>query len=274
MKRYLFFAFVLFSMTCNAQNLFDLQHTQSFANYLYESGQFKLAAEEYERWLFFQPGNDTASLQLMKSYRKGGLYLEGIAKTKLLFSGNEKMNGLQSKEYSMLLLLNRNFTVVDSFLKTETSFSSLDRDYLLMNENLLQKKWKAAEQIYLNNSNPDSRAFSPYSIVFKSYKELPHRYAGLAMTMSTIIPGTGKIYSGDWKDALFSILLIGASGYQSYRGFESKGIKSAYGWIFGGFSAGLYFGNIYGSYKSAKDFNHRHENELLKKATDLFSINL
>ncbi|GDX52097.1 hypothetical protein LBMAG27_11440 [Bacteroidota bacterium] len=274
MKRYLFFAFVLFSITCNAQNLFDLQHTQSFANYLYESGQFKLAAEEYERWLFFQPGNDTASLQLMKSYRKGGLYLEGIAKTKLLFSGNEKMNEPQSKEYSMLLLLNRNFTVVDSFLKTETSFSSVDRDYLLMNENLLQKKWKAAEQIYLNNSNSDLRAFAPYSIVFKSYKELPHRYAGLAMTMSTIIPGTGKIYSGDWKDALFSILLIGASGYQSYRGFESKGVKSAYGWIFGGFSAGLYFGNIYGSYKSAKDFNHRHENELLKKATDLFSINL
>ena len=70
------------------------------------------------------------------------------------------------------------------------------------------------------------------------------------------------------------MVLVGATGIQAYRGFNEKGVKSAYGWIFGGFGAGLYLGNIYGSFKSAKDFNHKHENELLKKATDLFSINL
>lgn len=279
MKKILFLAVAfhisLFTIHfCDAQNLFDLPHTKSFADYLYQSGQYKLAAEECERWLFMQPENDSASYLLLSSYRKGGLYAQGITKTKLLFPEFEKMNIPIAREYTILLLLNKNFIQADSFLKNANSLSSSERDYLLMNENLMQKKWKAAEQIYLSNNNADSRAFSPYSIVFKSYKDLPHRSAGLAMTMSTIIPGTGKIYSGDWKDALFSMLLIGASGIQSYRGFERNGTKSVYGWIFGGFSAGLYLGNIYGSFKSAKDFNHRHENELLKKATDLFSINL
>lgn len=276
----IFFLIVIFHYSllngsyCSAQNLFDLSHTKNFADYLYQSGQYNLAAEECERWLFLQPESDSASLLLLRSYRKGGLYSQGISKAKLLFPDFEKMNVSVAKEYSILLLLNRNFITVDSFLSVENHLSSMDRDYLLMNKNLIQKKWKEAEQIYLSNNNSDTRAFAPYSIVFKSYKDLPHRYAGLAMTMSTIIPGTGKIYSGDWKDALFSMLLIGASGIQSYRGFERNGTKSVYGWIFGGFSAGLYLGNIYGSFKSAKDFNHRHENELLKKATDLFSINL
>ncbi len=277
MKKIFFFivAFSLFTFHfCRAQNLFDIQHTKSFADYLYQSGQFKLAAEEYERWLFFEPESDSASLLLMKSYRKGGMYQQGIAKTKLIFPDYEKMNSSIAKEYSILLLLNRNFLQADSFLKSETSFSASDRDYLLMNENLMRKNWKSAEQIYLTNNYSDTRAFAPYSVVFKEYKELPHRSAALAMSMSTIIPGTGKFYTGDWKDAIFSLVLIGASGIQAYRGFNEKGVKSAYGWIFGGFGAGLYLGNIYGSFKSAKDFNHKHENELLKKATDLFSINL
>ena len=277
MKRIFFFvvAFSLFTFHfCRAQNLFDLQHTKSFADYLYQSGQYKLAAEECERWLFLQPESDSASLLLMKSYRKGGMYQQGISKTKMIFPDYEKMNPPIAKEYSILLLLNRNFSQADSFLKTETVFSNEDKDYLLMNKNLMQKNWKGAEQIYLKNNYSDTRAFAPYSIVFNEYKELPHRSAALAMTMSTIVPGTGKFYTGDWKDAIFSIVLIGASGVQAYRGFNEKGVKSAYGWIFGGFGAGLYLGNIYGSFKSAKDFNHKHENELLKKATDLFSVNL
>ncbi len=259
---------------CSAQNLFDLSHTKTFADYLYQSGQYKLAAEECERWLYMQPESDSASLLLLKSYRKGGLYDQGIAKTKIIFPDYEKMNSSIAKEFTVLLLLNRNFELADSFLIGTNKISTNDRDYLLMNKNLMLKKWKSAEQIYLSNNYSESKTFSPYSIVFKEYKNLPHRSAALAMTMSTIIPGTGKIYSGDWKDALFSMLLIGASGIQSYRGFEKNGTKSVYGWIFGGFSAGLYLGNIYGSFKSAKDFNHRHENELLKKATDLFSLSL
>ena len=54
----------LFNSKGVAQNLFDANHTSAFADYLYESGQFKLAAEECERWLFLSPGNDSATLML------------------------------------------------------------------------------------------------------------------------------------------------------------------------------------------------------------------
>ena len=187
------FHFSLFTFhSCKAQNLFDLSHTKIFADYLYQSGQYKLAAEEYERWLFMEPKSDSASLLLIKSYRKGGMYQQGIFKAKFIFPDFEKMNTAIAKEYSILLLLNRNFLQADTFFINEPAFSNADRDYLLMNKNLMMKNWKGAEQIYLKNNNSDTRAFAPYSDVFKSYKDLPHRSAALAMTMSTIVPGTGK----------------------------------------------------------------------------------
>ena len=277
MKKIFFFciAFSLFTFHfCTGQNLFDLQHTKSFADYLYESGQYKLAAEESERWLFLSPGNDTASLMLLQSCRKGGLYDLGIQKSKTLFDSGKKLNAPQSLEYATMLMLNKNFIEVDTFLKSNNSLSVSEHNYLMMNKFLMMKDWKKAEHVFHNNEGAYYPGFKPYADIFKAYKDLPHRSAALAMTMSTIVPGTGKFYTGDWKDAIFSIMLIGASGIQAYRGFNEKGVKSAYGWIFGGFGAGLYLGNIYGSFKSAKDFNHKHENELLKKATDLFSYNL
>ena len=210
---------------------------------------------------------------LLQSYRKSGMYETGIKKSELVFQ-NHTPDGKQSREYATLLMLNKNFSKADSFLKTNTSLIQSDNDYLLMNRYLMNKEWKSAEQVFHNNETTGGRPFKPYASIFSDYKEMPHRSAALAMSMSTIIPGTGKFYTGDWKDAIFSMLLIGASGVQSWRGFSKNGTSSVYGWVFGGLGAGLYFGNIYGSFKAAKDFNHRHENELLKKATDLFSSNL
>jgi hypothetical protein len=52
----------------------------------------------------------------------------------------------------------------------------------------------------------------------------------------------------------------------SYRGFSKKGVKSANGWIFGSLTVGFYFGNIFGSYKAAKNYNQIEYDKLYNEA--------
>jgi hypothetical protein len=92
----------------------------------------------------------------------------------------------------------------------------------------------------------------------------------LAMAMSTIVPGTGRFYTGDWKDAIISMITIGVTGYQAYRGFTIKGTKSAYGWVYGTIATGFYLGNIYGSFSSAKRYNKRKSEKLDQKIDGAF----
>jgi cellobiose phosphorylase len=86
---------------------------------------------------------------------------------------------------------------------------------------------------------------------------LHYKSPALAMAFSMVIPGSGKIYSGDWKDGLFAMLMIGSMTYESYVGFHTRGTRSVLGWVFAGLSVGFYGGNIYGSYHSAQRYNAR-----------------
>ena len=93
----------------------------------------------------------------------------------------------------------------------------------------------------------------------------------LAGSMSAIVPGSGKFYTRDWKDGLIGFLTVGASAYQSVRGFQRRGINSGYGWVFGGLATGFYFGNIYGSVQSAKRYNKRKKQNLKLKIENRFN---
>ena len=100
--------------------------------------------------------------------------------------------------------------------------------------------------------------------------DIKHRSPFLAGTFSTLIPGMGKAYSGRWKDGLIALVFIGGTGFQAYRGFDKKGVKSVYGWIMGSLCVGFYMGNIYGSAKAAKVFNTHQHSIYVKKVTDYY----
>ena len=99
---------------------------------------------------------------------------------------------------------------------------------------------------------------------------IKHRSPFLAASFSTLIPGSGKIYSGRWTDGLIAFLFIGGTSFAAFRGFEKKGVESAYGWIMGSVSLGFYLGNIYGSAKAAKVFNSRQNAQYIEKVTDYY----
>ena len=83
--------------------------------------------------------------------------------------------------------------------------------------------------------------------------------------MSAIIPGSGKFYTGRWRDGAVAFLFVSLNTWQAYRAFNKNGINSIYGWIFGTISLTFYSANIYGSYKSALNFNKKILNNLHEK---------
>jgi hypothetical protein len=82
---------------------------------------------------------------------------------------------------------------------------------------------------------------------------------------STLIPGTGKIYTGRTADGVYSLVIIGLLAWQAYDGFEEDGVESVSGWVFGVPGALLYLANIYGSVKAVEVHNRRVHHDFLEQ---------
>ena len=93
----------------------------------------------------------------------------------------------------------------------------------------------------------------------------------LAGILSTVLPGSGKFYSKNWKDGLISFVFISALSFNSYRNFNKHGVNNYRGWLNSGLATGFYLGNIYGSVKSTKDFNKKKINILQHEASNYFN---
>ena len=246
--------FSMFTYSTNnqiySQNLRDLNHSLQFADYLYKTKQYELAAEEYERVVFLSPNKQNFKLKLIKSYRLSKNYnfalnkINYFYKDSLVYLPNSFAN-----EYVKLLLITKK--------KQNYQLSSL----------LLQKKWTNAYNYTLKNPvvNDNKTNKNLHSLVLKT-REVKYRKPFVAAAFSTIIPGAGKIYTKHWKDAIIAFIFVGANSWQAYRGFEKKGVESVYGWVFTGFATGFYIGNIYGSYKSAKKYNSKIDDEIYNEA--------
>jgi TM2 domain-containing membrane protein YozV len=86
-----------------------------------------------------------------------------------------------------------------------------------------------------------------------------YKSPALAGTLSAIIPGSGKMYVGEWGDGITALLVTSLFAFLAYDNFQADHTTRA--WIFTGLGAFFYAGNIYGSVASAQIFNARIEFE-------------
>ena len=97
--------------------------------------------------------------------------------------------------------------------------------------------------------------------------KLKRKSPWLAGLLSTIIPGSGKIYAGRWKDGLIALFMTSSTAFVSIKGFQNDHHKF-YPWALGTIAAVYYSGNIYGSSQAAKKYNEGKEDALSQKAYD------
>jgi len=257
------------SITNMSQDLFNYENSKKYAQYLEISGQYLSASNEYQRILLMDPNNKEILNSLNYCFIMLKQPQQGINTLKILYPEYSLMPEQTKTEFAKLQILNENYDLALNFSDKYVT-NKKDQDYIHLYSFIFTSKWNDASAFYssINQQNLSNEA----RIINKGVL-LKQKSPFLAGAMSTIIPGSGKFYTKNWKDGLISTFIIGGLAWQAYRSFSKKGVSSAYGWATASIGFGFYLGNIYGSVKSAKKYNKRKNNQLIYEAKDIFISN-
>lgn len=251
------------------------ENVLKFANYLYEQGDYLRAVNEYQRYLYYQPeDSNQIRYRIALCYRFGGKPEHAIQIFKAFLEKSEDTELISNSYYQIgaSYFLMEQYEKTRSYLATSLQHISDDRlhgesQQLIGLSLLKQQKWMEAENSFNGILNSDilevGRKAKIYSDFALQGRQLPNRSPLLAGLFSTVLPGSGRLYTGRIGDALNSMFIIGISGWQAYDGFNRDGFTSVKGWTLGTICGIFYVGNIYGSVISARVFNDRMADEYL-----------
>lgn len=261
--RFLFLLIFLGIKPLSAQDIYDYKHSRAYARYLLQSQQYALAAEEYERLIFLRPDNDTLRAELLRVYRRGDTPQRGLEQWAKWQLNPRPKNRLLYTEYSKLLLRGGYPDQARKLVSDPTMFDSLQIRRTLLYANMLEQKWpdarKSLEAIPTAEKLP--RRADVEHLIHRG-ERAKKKKPWVATALSVPVPGLGKVYAGQWKDGIISLLFVGVNTWQAVRRFDKEGADTFWGWIHSGFAIGFYTGNLYGSHKAARRHNQKKFNRL------------
>jgi putative component of membrane protein insertase Oxa1/YidC/SpoIIIJ protein YidD/TM2 domain-containing membrane protein YozV len=103
---------------------------------------------------------------------------------------------------------------------------------------------------------PDYRLIDPLQIT--NTKNNSNKSPLFAAGLSMILPGSGRIYAGRFRDGLMGMWMVAISGTAAYSSFQEK--KIIKGNLFSVITLIFYSGEIYGAYRTAKYYQHTNAN--------------
>lgn len=236
------------------QDLFSATNRLKFGNYLYSDHDYLRASDEYIEFLK-NYDNDTVRLKYALCLYRIGRFPEAADNFKGLFYGSK----LSDK--ARLLFFQSHFM--------EDDYKTFRK--LVEKENYLPDSYKKevdrlnSASFYLDNSflpdtstllKPfDDSVHSKLADFYYRKKYSPRKSLTTAILLSTVIPGAGKIYTGEIGDGVTSLIATVVSAYLAVSNFQND--HKFRGWLFSGLTAFFYAGNIYGSAASAQIYNAR-----------------
>ena len=271
MRKNRFCLCVIFSLcvlNCISQNIMDGQHTVIFANYLYSKGDYNHAIVEYNRAWLTDPLSVKSQKELFQSYFFTGKYKDGINIYKSKYPSFLAQNDTLELIYGKLLISSESFSDVRLLIENSKSLSAGQSLFLSLSSDLFSGDWKEAMKSEVKLA--DYAELNPYNQLFNDIRKIKYKNPVVSLSLSSVLPGLGKAYSGYWKEGLTSFTVIAVTAYQAYRGFSKYGSKP-YSWIYASLSASFYLGNLYGSYKAAEKRNYTQKESIRKKFENAYN---
>lgn len=252
---------------------------KAFADSLYSQGFLSQAEGEYKRLLFALPEEEvlqnqnaqTSLLALSNIYKKqnnlGGIvWLKENFYSQAQLPVKEKINFVQAE----FLFKERNAgnfcNFSDSLLAERKDFSPDLKNLIDVSELLLKNDIGGLRAFTtgLTALNPD---YQELNNLCKSYKL---KSPGLALFLSSLLPGSGRWYTGSFGAFTSSFLTIGTFAAGTiYTGIKSEW-KSWQPYVFGTCGLVLYIVELYGSYQSAKRYNNALYRVLCEETEKLY----
>lgn len=246
-----------------------------FADFLYTEGDYLRAASEYQRYLFYQPQkSEQIHYKIAVCYRFGGKTEQALQGFETLLQTHPEGRFASRVYYQIGATyflqdqLERSAQFLTEALPRITDARQhAEAEQLIGLSYLKQKRWSKASEVFKALQKSDVMQVREKAVTYHKYAEkgenLPTRSPFLAGAFSTIVPGTGRLYTGRFSDALTTLFTIGITGWQAYDGFRRDGLSSAKGWTLGTLCGIFYVGNIYGSVISARVYNRHITDEFL-----------
>ena len=114
--------------------------------------------------------------------------------------------------------------------------------------------------------HPSFTLFEPEAKAMYAFKP---RKKWVAALLSTIVPGLGKVYVGDWRQGGYAFLGNTVLAVQAYEGYRKRGYADARFIGFGGLFMTFYIGNIWGSalrvHIREEEFKENQRRSILEK---------
>ncbi len=245
---------------------FKPENIYSFAEYLFNEGQYERAAGEYQRFLFasdsFTRDADSVFFKIALCYRFAERYKKSIGYFQRIVKEYSRSDLMDEAYFEMGL----NYSFVDSFkqsneiLKTHflnDSLKNIDKKVkqLIALNYIQQKEWDSAREVLHTTDILQGQLLT----FIETGQNLPRKNPFVSGAFSAVIPGAGKFYCNRPTDGFYSLFTVGITGWQAYEGFKADGIHSVKGWIFGVVGGVFYLGNIYGSVVAADIYNEEQE---------------
>ncbi|MBO4244360.1 MAG: hypothetical protein J5882_04815 [Bacteroidales bacterium] len=249
---------------CAAQNLYDTTHIRIFAEYLYNTQQYQFAAEEYARL-----ADSTCSNSLDYAFKTIDCYsiiydYKNAEKTfeKYILPQCQTQPGYYF--HYVKLLINSG-----EYAKAYTYCDSLQSPYTIKGTNI-KNCLAVINQTPADINNP---LLTPEVKSF-CQRKLDKKSMLIAVSMSAVLPGSGRIYCGYVREGIMALLRSGFELAHVAYGFHKYGYKDPYPLFFASLSACFYVGNIFGTAKSVNKYNNTIKKKHDEQIVDYMHDNL
>jgi hypothetical protein len=252
MRKIFVISFLIQLLALPQSTSFDFHSPQNiklFADHLFCETDYLRAIEEYTL-IDSQFVNDTIVFKIMLSYANLDLFKLSNEVFKRINNGSiiyPDSYLLSMKNELVINSIPLEYPILSSFnLSQQKSFNRLVSVSTLYGEKPTVTKNDLLSVFAAEDQDAVSHLYD--------YKfDPPYKSPTWAGIFSAIIPGSGKMYVGEWGDGITGLLITGLFAFLAYDNFKAD--HTARAWLFTGVGAFFYAGNIYGSIASAQIFN-------------------
>jgi TM2 domain-containing membrane protein YozV len=267
--------------TVGIRFLTDSAKILAFANHLYVQQDFLRASDEYERYLFYFPHSSNADTM---QYRIALCHQQRTAFSAAINAWNKMMalyprsalNRRAQLQIGYTCMLASDYISTTQYLSEHLSphDDTYNEGQMLIGWSLLkQKQWNSVEDFAKQwESGSDDTTYHEEVKTLRQFaansQTIPRRSPFAAAAFSAVVPGLGKIYTGQYGDGITAFVLTGIFGFLTYDSYRTDHDVRA--GIFAGITLFFYGGNIYGSYIAAQVYNRERESEYLRLIDEQF----
>lgn len=272
----LFILFLIMFLTCNSATIAE-ESPLTLADHFIKMGNYDAAITEYKRFLFFHPDDIRAAEVYHKighAYREQALWQDAIIamRNAVLHASEKDTKSEYQLNLAVTLIASENYDLarlelIKVSMRNPSGPLYQRAMFLQAVAFIYQFRWEDAQE-----SLQDYTSDETLDTLFNRAMNLPRKSTRVAKVLSSILPGAGQIYAGNWKGGINAFILNGALGYVAVDGILDHNYVDAFMWTYY-ILFRYYRGNVYRAGTTVDVFNEstsrRAADNILKRLQEI-----